>query len=236
MKYDGRFALVLFTVAILCFLGFSYFSSKSAAFKKDPVNISNMDKNKLKANMHVEMNADKCLGYYLSSKRSSTLPDTSRYYLVLSYNKKSKKYDRLIDVKVDSKDFEQWEKLVEDTRNNNESVTPIHIDGYTVEMNIKHFNYYFSALGKTGLSSSYMTNYTIVLINKKQINQYKFLSLSGGIIFIILGLLYLYWIYHPFNRDFEPKYNTEIKTECYDVEFNEEDYKEEKIEEENERS
>ncbi|MBP5493888.1 MAG: hypothetical protein J6X97_02255 [Lachnospiraceae bacterium] len=231
MKFDGRFALVLFIVSILCFLGFSHFNSKSAILKQDAIDISDTDMDKLKANMHVEMDVDMCLGYYLNSKRSSASSDTARNYLVLRYNNEIGKYDCLIDISVDSKEFEKWEKLTEDTLNNKGAVKPLHIEGYTAEMDLQHFKYYLSALGKYGLTSNYITNYYIVLINKKQINQYKFLTLSGGIIFIILGLLYLNWIYHPFDRDFKPEPNKEFKTECYDVELNEEDLKEENSEE-----
>ena len=235
MKPDGRLALAFFIFAIICFLGFSNFNAKSAALKKDADDISNIDINKLRPNMHVKMEADKCVGYYMSSKRSPTLPDESRNYLVLRFNKKIGKYDRLIDVKVNSDDFEQWEKLVEDTRNNNENTTPIHIDGYVTDMNPKQVNTYLSTLVKSGFSTNYITNYSIVVINKKQINRNKFFLLGGGIFFIIIGLLYLNWIYHPFNKDFIPQPDTELKTECYDVELSDEELteKENKDEEQN---
>ncbi|MBR5918141.1 MAG: hypothetical protein IKZ76_08730 [Lachnospiraceae bacterium] len=229
MKRDGRFALLIFVVAIICFLGFSYFNSKSELFKKEAIDISSMDGKKLEPGMHVKINANKCLGYYLSSKR-----DKSRYYLVLSYNKKRKEYDRVIDVKVEPKDFEQWGKLFEDTRNNNGTTTPIYIDGYTVGMDSEHYKYYLSAIGKTGLTMNYATNnYSVVSINKKQINMYKFLTFSGGIVFIILGLLYLNWLYQPFNRSIDFEEDTYIKPEVYDVEINEEEFiKKEKNDEE----
>lgn len=238
MKSNPRTALGIFFLAIICFLGFSYFSVKGAVLKKDAVDISKVNISSLRPNMHVTMNVDKCIGYYLSEGRGQNFPDKSRHYLVLRYNKEIGKYDHLIDVKVDSDDFDQWEKLVEDVRNNNESIVPIHIDAYVTYMDPDQANTYLATLTKCGFSSNYITSYSIVVINEKQINRNKFILFGCGILFIILGLLYLNWVYHPFNRDYssllETDITSDVETECYDVELTEEElFEKENKEEQN---
>ena len=97
-------------------------------------------------------------------------------------------------------------------------------------------NTYLATLTKCGFSSNYITSYSIVVINEKQINRNKFILFGCGILFIILGLLYLNWVYHPFNRDYssllETDITSDVETECYDVELTEEELLEEKTGEE----
>ena len=201
MLRNPKTALFIFILAILCFAGFSYYNAQAAIFKKPATDITYADLGKLKGKVHVTMDVDKCLGYYMSSKQRSDLPDRSRYYLVLHYDQKIKKYDKAIGIKVDSQDFERWDKLVEDTKNDNEKAEHIKVDGYITGMDVDHGKIFIESLGKTGLSVNLYSGKYIVLKNSKELNTKRFTLLFVGILLIVVGVAYLLLVYHPFNRE-----------------------------------
>ena len=180
--------IVLFFFACMFLLGFFYFNSKSFIYKNEAVDISNIEMHKLKGNMHVKMDVKKCLGYYMTSKQSIGNSEKFRYYLVLRFNRKTEKYDSAFGIQINYKDFEKWDQLVEDTKNDNEKADHIYVDGYTFGMDREHANIFLSALAKAGLPTNLYTGYYVVIIDVEKINFYKYACLfSAALCFIVCG-------------------------------------------------
>ena len=63
--------------------------------------------------MYVKLDANNQAAYY-SYKKDENGNDLKRLYLVFNYNQKTKKYNHLIGVLVDSEEFDKWEMLEKD--------------------------------------------------------------------------------------------------------------------------
>ena len=190
MEFKKTAPIVFFFFACVFFLGFFYFNSKSFIYKQEAVDISDIGLGRLKGNMHVKMDVEKCFGYYMTSKQSIGNSEKYRYYLVLHFDKSIKLYDSAFGIQVNYKDFEKWNQLVEDTKNDNEKADHIYVDGYTFGMDGEHAKIFLSALAKAGLPTSLYTGYYIVLMDVEKINFYKYACLCSAVLCTIVGAIY----------------------------------------------